>query len=110
MKHLKMKQRETYQSENKVTNLFPPIQACPKRVNMIRAWHAAQAIQQTNPIAICCITVTECGQVEMNGLGIEPEHASIIIDQLQHLASILSKKVTVQVSDQNSVVRSISAG
>lgn len=55
----------------------------PQRVQLIRDWHQAQANAEQQPVALLSLAITDCGKVKTAGLAIEPEHALIMLGELE---------------------------
>ncbi len=55
----------------------------PQRVQLIRDWHQAQANAEHLPVALLSLAITDCGKIQTAGLAIEPEHALIMLGELE---------------------------
>jgi hypothetical protein len=60
-----------------------------ERVRLIREWHRAQAQSEQTPVAFLGLTITDCGQVQISGLAIEPEHALIFLGEIDAITERL---------------------
>jgi hypothetical protein len=69
------------------------IQPNPQRVAALKQWHIDQAISELKPVAIINITLTACGQVSTKGIGLEPEHARVMLPALEEAALQLRQEV-----------------
>jgi len=68
----------------------------PSRTQAIRHWHLDQMSSEDPSVALLHIAVTAGGQIRTNGLGLDPVHAELILDELEfaraQLAEYLSKQ------------------
>ena len=61
----------------------------PSRINDIRRWMIAAATAPDAPVAGLALTITVSGQIEAAVRGIEPEHADLVLEQLEELCASL---------------------
>lgn len=61
----------------------------PSRIADIRAWMIAAATAPDAPVAGLALTITVSGQIEAAIRGIEPEHADLVLEQLDELCAKL---------------------
>lgn len=54
-----------------------------ERVKRIRSWHIERAASDNRPVAMLAVHITESGQLHSDAIGIEPEHARVIADELR---------------------------
>jgi hypothetical protein len=66
------------------------VKAHPERVRKIRDWHLQQAHSLYEPAATLNITITACGQIFTTGLAIEPEHAQVLLTEIDQVQRKLS--------------------
>lgn len=61
----------------------------PDRVKHVRQWHIDQALCQDPPIATINVSITESGEIHAVGLAIEPEHAQIMLPELERITTMI---------------------
>lgn len=79
---------------SKIVNLFGINQ---ERVAKIRQWHQKQANMHSGSesVATLNISITAAGEIQSAGVAIEPEHALIMLPELERLAAMLRDHVEV---------------
>lgn len=55
-----------------------------------------QAVSEVEPAAILSMSVSTLGQLHIQALGIEPEHAHLMLDKLDHLKNKLQAFIDQQ--------------
>lgn len=65
----------------------------PDRTRVIREWHIEQAVGQQHQAAMLNITLTCDGRIRSTGLGIEPEHAVVMLDELERIRERLRQYI-----------------
>lgn len=55
-----------------------------------------QAVSDSEPAAILSMSVSALGQLQVHALGIEPEHAHLMLDKLDHLKNKLQAFIDQQ--------------
>lgn len=68
-------------AQSQVARLEPkPAQASAQRIAAVRSWHIDQATESENrPVAVLSFYVTESGHIRTREVGIEPEHAKLLM-------------------------------
>lgn len=64
-----------------------------ERSRLIREWHIEQALGQQHPAALLNITLTNNGRVCSAGIAIEPEHALVMLEELDRIRDRLLQYV-----------------
>jgi hypothetical protein len=72
----------------------------PSRVGDIRRWMLAQAAASDAPVAGLALTISASGQIQAAARGIEPEHADLVIAQLDSLRTSLQAWVESEQAPQ----------
>lgn len=60
------------------------------RVHTIRQWHIDQAISQTEAVAAFHLAITADGRIKTSGVAIEPEHAMVMLAELDTIRDRLT--------------------
>lgn len=68
------------------------------RVQLIRNWHADQAQSDREPVALLSLAITGCGKVHTAGLAIEPEHALILLGELETVTLTLRSYIEARLA------------
>ncbi len=72
-------------------NRVPPPN--PDRTRLIREWHIDQAVGPHYQAALLNITLTCEGRIRSTGLGIEPEHAVVMLEELERIRDRLREYI-----------------
>lgn len=65
----------------------------PQRVAALKQWHIDQAISESKPVAIINFTLTADGSINTRAIGLEPEHAKVMLPALEEAAQQLREQV-----------------
>jgi hypothetical protein len=65
----------------------------PQRVAALKQWHIDQAISEAKPVAIINFTLTADGQITGRAIGLEPEHAKVMLPAIEEAAQQLRDQV-----------------
>lgn len=76
-----------------VLPLFDPRRA---RLAELRQWFTEQAHEPSGHVAAVSVAITGNGMVNTSGCGIEPEHASVILEELKGVVARLEAIATGQ--------------
>lgn len=75
------------------------------RVVDIRKWMISQATAQDPPVAGLALTISASGQLDAAVRGIEPEHADLVIEQLDRLRASLQAWADAACAPQSSLCK-----
>lgn len=70
-------------------DLIAPPPAHPERIAHLRRWHIDQATAAPPTVAALHIAITSDGQIRTAGVGVEPEHAAVILTELDRVSERL---------------------
>lgn len=65
----------------------------PQRVAALKQWHIDQAISEAKPVAIINFTLAANGEISSKSIGLEPEHAKVMLPALEDAAQKLRDQV-----------------
>lgn len=65
------------------------IKASRERIEMIRRWHIEQAITDDYAEAMVYLSITASNEVRCCSIGVEPEHALVMLPTAEEIAAIL---------------------
>lgn len=72
--------RQVRQRQGNVVPLNrPPIEPSHERLNAIQRWHRGQAESEAHTVASLNISITVTGTMRIEGICIEPEHATAML-------------------------------
>lgn len=71
-----------------------------KRVQLIRDWYETQATAEHEPVAVLNLAITAAGKIHTAGIAIEPEHALIMLGELEAVAFTLRSYVETHLASQ----------
>lgn len=93
-----MRRQTSGERAAKLEVIHPPAPD-PRRAQLIRDWHRDQASAKNQGVALLCLSITECGQVKTSGLAIEPEHAMIMLGELETVSFTLRSYIESRRAD-----------
>lgn len=70
-------------------NHLDNMQASRERIEMIRRWHIEQAIAKDYSEAMVFLSITASNEVRACSIGIEPEHALVMLPTVEQVAEIM---------------------
>lgn len=70
--------------------------ASRERIEMIRRWHIEQAIAEDQSEAMVFFSITSSNQVRACSIGIEPEHALVMLPTVEEVAHIMREHALAQ--------------
>jgi len=75
-----VRQKQAEGHPKNVVRLKQEHAANPQRTAAVRSWHIDQATESNDrPVATLSFTVTELGAIQTRDIGIEPEHAQLLM-------------------------------
>jgi hypothetical protein len=73
----------------------------PTRTNVIRHWHLDEIDKEDASVAMVHISITASGQVSCKGLGLDPVHAEIILEELNSARQKLTEYLAQYAANSN---------
>ncbi len=86
-------------------NVIPLFDSRRARLAELRQWFTEQAQDRSGHVAAVSVTITGNGMVNTSGCGIEPEHASVILEELKGVVARLEAIATGKVPAASAVRR-----
>lgn len=83
-------------SKNAKSDRASSVNPHPSRTERILRWHLAQMQSPNTPVAALHLAVTACGQVKTSALAIEPEHALVMLAELDAIRQRLRQFLDAQ--------------
>lgn len=77
----------------------------PDRTRVIREWHIEQAVGHQHQAALLNITLTCDGRIRSTGLGIEPEHAVVMLEELERIQERLRQYIGADEPAPTAIIR-----